>query len=334
MKNLSVTLLLVFFLFATATAQGPQLIVQSGNGKLYLEHSVVAGENWYSVARLFNQNPKEIALFSGGSMNKPLGIGQLLKIPLTQVNFSQNGVKASGETFVPVYHIIQEREWMYHISTLYNKVSVESLEKWNHINKGQAKAGLPLIVGYLKVKTAQSSLAQGEMENQVAMVHTEPAKAEFKNTDNSSIPDTPPQKKTETVYKKTDALSKQDMKPATGSNTLTEKKQGNIYPADHPSGGFFGTEYKDDGKITNGQAGTFKSTSGWQDGKYYALMNNVPVGRIVKVTSPSTNKNIYAKVLGQLPDMKESAGLTIRISNAAATELGTGEGKFTVEVRF
>jgi hypothetical protein len=52
------------------------------------------------------------------------------------------------------------------------------------------------------------------------------------------------------------------------------------------------------------------------------------------VNDPSTGKTIYAKVLGQLPDMKESAGLAIRISNAAAAELGEGEGKFNVEVRY
>ena len=59
---------------------------------------------------------------------------------------------------------------------------------------------------------------------------------------------------------------------------------------------------------------------GWKDGKYYALMNNVPVGTIVKLSFSSTNKSIYAKVLGQLPEMKESVGLAIRISDAAASE--------------
>jgi hypothetical protein len=81
-------------------------------------------------------------------------------------------------------------------------------------------------------------------------------------------------------------------------------------------------------------AGIFKSTSGWQDGKYYALMNNVPIGKIAKITIPSSGKSIYAKVLGQLPDMKESTGLIIRISNAAAGELGAADNKFNVEVRF
>ena len=63
-------------------------------------------------------------------------------------------------------------------------------------------------------------------------------------------------------------------------------------------------------------------------------MNNVPVGTIVKVSFPSTSKTVYAKVLGQLPDMRESAGLAIRISEAAASELGAANGKFNVEVYY
>jgi hypothetical protein len=103
----------------------------------------------------------------------------------------------------------------------------------------------------------------------------------------------------------------------------------------HFNGGFFGSDFSESGKSVSGPASTFKSTSGWQDGKYYALMNNVPVGTIVRINVPATNKTVYAKILGQLPDMKESAGLTIRMSNAAAGELGEAEGgKFGVEVKY
>lgn len=63
-------------------------------------------------------------------------------------------------------------------------------------------------------------------------------------------------------------------------------------------------------------------------------MNNVMVGTIIKVSFPSTSKVIYAKVLGQLPEMKESFGLTIRISDAAAAELGAGNSKFAVDVNY
>ena len=93
-------------------------------------------------------------------------------------------------------------------------------------------------------------------------------------------------------------------------------------------------QYEENGKAMNGNAGIFKSTSGWNDGKYYALINNVAVGTIVKVSNPVTGKTVYAKVLGNLPDMKESIGLTARISDAAATELEVTGSKFGVELKY
>ena len=100
------------------------------------------------------------------------------------------------------------------------------------------------------------------------------------------------------------------------------------------NGGYFRGQYASSNKATTGTAGIFKSTSGWRDGKYYALMNNVPVGTIVKVEHPLTRKSVYAKVLGQLPDMKESNGLSIRLSDAAAAELGAAAYKFSVGVSY
>ena len=77
-----------------------------------------------------------------------------------------------------------------------------------------------------------------------------------------------------------------------------------------------------------GSAGVFKSTSGWQDGKYYCFNNEAPPGAIIKVTDNVTNKSVYAKVLDAIPDIKQNSGLTIILSNAAAEELGAGDTKF------
>ena len=82
-----------------------------------------------------------------------------------------------------------------------------------------------------------------------------------------------------------------------------------------------------------GDAATFKTTSGWQDKKYYVLMNNVPPGTILKITS-ADNKVVFAKVLGSMPEMKENKGLLLRISNAAASYLGIVDSKFPVQVSF
>lgn len=296
-------------------AQG-DLMIQGATPDLFLTHKVSPKETWYSIGRMYNLSPKEIAAYNKTSMDRPLAIDQQVRIPLTS-NFSQTLSKSSDEVLIPLYHTIREKEWMYRISVNHNKVPIENLEKWNNVSRDQAKAGTKLIVGFLKVKESQSPLAANgyaqtqTAENNVAQLpSSEPVVKKDAPVlrDNSTIPRETP---------KTEAAKE----PATPVATNFK-------------GGYFRSQYDASGKSANGISGIFRSTSGWKDGKYYALMNNVPVGTIVKVNFPSTNKSVYAKVLGQLPDMQESQGLTIRISEAAASELGAGNTKFTVDVDY
>ncbi len=319
-----------FFLFALSAVAQSQLMIQGQSGKLYLVHTVAAKENWYSVGRLYNISPREIAPFNGQTLEKPLSVGEQLKIPLTAVNFSQDGSRAADETFVPVYHTVQDKEWMFHISSTYNQVPAENIEKWNHLIKGQVKAGMQLVVGYLKVKPGQSALAvSGTDKVAIATAPTVVKKDETKPTVTEPAKTTAVKENTES--KNTETVVDHN-KPAENTvNTASYKPNTTSTVAGE---GFFVSDFSGGGKKSGGQAGIFKSTSGWKDGKYYALMNNVSVGTIVKITNPSSSKSVYAKVLGQLPEMKESDGLTIRISNAAASSLGVADAKFPVEIRY
>lgn len=317
-----------------------KLQVQSSGSDLYLVHTVAAKENWYSIGRIYNQSPKEIAPFNSTTLDKALAIGQKIKIPLTEANFSQDGQKAGDEVFVPLYHTVQEKEWMYRISTTHNKVAVENLEKWNGVKNDQLRSGMQLIVGYLKVKQSQSALAaSGTNKISVATTpplivkETKPAEEKKEMQVGTTKDETKkPEPVKEDVAKtetKTEIKTepKDDPKPAEVTPVITGG------PNAH-KGGSFKKLYAESGNSTTGNAGIFRSTSGWNDGKYYALMNNVPVGTIVKVSFSSTNKTVYAKVLGQLPEMKESQGLTLRISDAAASELGVSLNKFYVDVKY
>lgn len=326
------------------------LIIQGSAPQLYLVHKVMPKENWYSVGRIYNQSPRDIAPFNGATLEQPLSIGQLLKIPLTEANFSQDGSKAGDEVFVPVKHVVQSQEWMYRISQNHNKVPVANLEKWNNVTNDQLKQGMKLTIGYLKVKTGQSPLAGGGLSS-VSSVAVAPTTTTAPPAIPSIPPATEPVKtepvavvtpapttpvKTEPV--KTEPVKTEPPKTETKPVVTEEPKPAvntdyNKTPANF-KGGYFRTQYSETNKGTAGNAGVFRSTSGWQDGKYYALMNNVPIGTIVKVSFSSTNKSVYAKVLGQLPDMKESVGLSIRVSDAAASELGATLGKFYVDVKY
>lgn len=95
---------------------------------------------------------------------------------------------------------------------------------------------------------------------------------------------------------------------------------------------YFETQYSSTNNSVEGVCGTFKTIAGWQDKKYYALMNNAESGSIVKVLA--NNKIIYAKVLGPLPNVKDDGNLALRISNAAATALGLADKKFNAKVEF
>ena len=82
-------------------------------------------------------------------------------------------------------------------------------------------------------------------------------------------------------------------------------------------------------------AGIFKTSSGWQDAKYYALIDQVEPGTIIKIINPTNNKMIYAKVLGQMSGIRQNQGYDVRISNAAATALDVADTeKFIVRVNY
>lgn len=323
-------ILMICFCVITGTtySQSGDLLVQGVSPDMYLVHSVAPKENWYSIGRIYNISPKEIAPYNHLSMDKPLSIGQQLKIPLGATNFTQSANKAADEVYVPVYHVLQDKEWMFRVSSNYNKVPIENLEKWNGISRDQAKAGMKLIVGYLKVKKELSSLASRGANTMVTGTAQQSGTAATPQPE--VVKSEPVVTRTEPARQETPKAVPAEEKRPTAVATPTQVSNVNF------NGGYFRSLYEGSGRSSSGSAGIFKSTSGWQDGKYYALMNNVPVGSVVRISNPSTNKAVYAKVLGNLSDMKENSGLAIRISDAAAAELGNDNAtaRFSVDIKY
>jgi LysM repeat protein len=347
-----VTLVLLMSIVA-ARAQSNELIIQGQTGGLYLEHPVVAKQTWYSVGRLYNIDPKVLAQYNHLTFAHSLAIAEVVKVPLTAGNFSQDGKKGAAESLVPVYHIVQEKEWLYRISVNHNKVPIPVLEKWNHVKGDEVHAGLHMIVGYLKVKTALSALAKegapavaGAVGTGVGKVGVDSARVDKPKAAEPKMAEPkmaePKMAEQRGVEQKAvlDSPARAVGTPVSAPVSVPVSHPASVPPmsvpvsAPHFNGGRFKADFADGGKSVSGQAGTFKSSSGWQDGKYYVLINNIPVGTIVKITDQATGKAVFAKVLGQLPDMKESAGLTVRLSNAGAAELGEGDGKFGVGVGY
>lgn len=298
---------LVFSVLFGAAQKGDLMVKTSEKG-LYLEHKVEAKQSFFSVGRLYFIHPKNLADFNKLDLNKGLLIDQKLRIPLTDSNFAQD--KMSG---TPVYYKVGDKEGLMTVSNKHNKVSLANLRSWNSLSDDKVKEDTKLIVGFLTRPDAGS----------IAAIHNPVKKEEEKPI---------VKKEEEPVVKKEEKITeKPEEKPMVKAEENPVSKE---Y-------GYFKNHFEKQIKINPTSktetvtSGIFKTSSGWQDTKYYLLIDKVSSGTIVKVINPTNNKTIYAKVLGEMSGIRQNAGLNIRISNAAASVLEITEpDKFIVKVSY
>ena len=363
---------LLFILLSTplfSLAQNKSLLVEGVSPNLFISHTVAPKENYYSIGRLYNVSPKEIAPFNKLALEKGLSLNQVIKIPLLVTNFLQVGEAADDEATIPVYHTAKDKENLLKISANYNKLPINTLKQWNNIKGESVANGTKLIVGYLKVKKDLSALA-GTAKPVSAIVTDENTK-EITNKKITAKEAGKPDISNEPlpVVKKIDPKKTAGIKPSKEkvqpiveeiekakdvkeiskeTATPVETKKAVVVPAKSVeikkqnknfNGGFFKTDFdnqlaKAKSKEETGTAGIFKSTSGWEDGKYYCLHNSAQPGTILKISSKTSGKIVYAKVLDVIPDISQNEGLLLRLSNAAAAELGETSAKFDCEISF
>ena len=319
-----------FFLLATILfccsfvfAQNELEVHHSDKGS-YLNHTVAAKENFYSIGRLYNVYPKDIESFNGLDMKKGLNIGQVIKVPLSATNFSQKS--ANGRA---VYYEVGEKEGLYRVSVKNEGVLMADLRKWNHLANDNIHTGQKLIVGYLVSPEA----------NNIVVTHTaETEKKEAQPKQDVAIQqtkETPKEKKEETVETKEPEKKAEQTATQSVPNPVVQTA------VNDGNGGYFKSLFdkqikvqpvKEDEMVT---AGIFKTASGWQDAKYYALMDKVEPGTIVRIVNPTNNKAVYAKVLGEMSGIRQNQGYNLRMSNAAASALEVNDtDKFIVRVNY
>jgi LysM repeat protein len=335
----------LFFLFFTMpffTNAQNKLLAEGVSPGLYLTHIVAPKENYYSIGRIYNVSPKDIAPFNKLDMEKGLSLGQTIRIPLNNTNFFQNGTAASDETFVPVYYKIKEKEGLYRVAKNYNDLPLETLKQWNGITGDAVKNGAQLVVGYLKVKTELSSLAKnnlGTTIGSVVTVATEEKKTELpKTADQTAGNKIKGKNKKESVKENEVKETEQKVKAIPEKKvpeTIRVKTEVEKIVTETDFKTLFGLQTRNtETAEETGNAGIFKSTSGWSDKKYYCLFSKAVPGTIIKITNSGNGYIVYAKVLDAIPDIKMNEGMLIVLSNAAANVLGAVETNFTCSVYY
>ena len=326
MKKFALSIFLFLLTAHFASAQ-KELMVKSGDKGLYLDHKVASKESFFALGRLYNVSAKFIAAYNKLDINKGLQIDQKIRIPLTDTNFTQQ-----GNVGTPVYYKMGDKEGLMTVSDKHNNVKLANLRLWNNLSSDEIKKDAKLVIGFLHAngmpaitlnnKPIQEVVAGRTDEQQVV---TEPAKAEeIKKAEEKEA-------KAEEKAEKKEEKNKPEpvvIKEITTAHVSSEQ-------------GYFKSHFEQQIKnspISKNEtvtSGIFKTTSGWQDAKYYLLIDKLSPGTIVKVLNPANNNVIYAKVLGEMSGIRQNEGLNIRISNAAASVLNIAEqDKFIVMVKY
>jgi hypothetical protein len=220
--------------------------------------------------------------------------------------------------------VVGEKEGLYRVSLKNNNVLMADLRKWNKLSSDNISAGKKMIVGYL-VSTESANIVAVAPQEKPVEKKPEPKKEVTEVVTEVKVQKPEPPKAVE--------VRPQPAQPVSNPSTQVLVNDG--------SGGFFRPVYE---KQVRSQpqsfnelvsAGIFKTVSGWQDGKYYVLMDKIDPGTIIRITNPSNNKTIYAKVLGEMSGIRQNQGYDLRMSNAAAAALDISDlEKFIIRVQY
>lgn len=303
------------------------LSVQAQN----ITHKVVKGETLSAIAAKYGTNVGDVMRYNGMNASSKLAIGQTIKIPPTASKNKTTSVKPvqtdtrstqvqSGKT----EHIVQKSETLYGISKKYN-VSVAQIKSWNNLSGDNVQLGQKLWISDPANSSSQNNLVQNE------------GNAVTQPTPRSSQNEQPTNESRQTEQKSIKATSVEVVPATTVSTDPSKNSTESLNVNEIPSEGYFKSDFLREanmgsGTTVNGTGMVFKTTSGWKDRKYYILMNDAPVGSIVKVQS--NNRTIYAKVLWKLEEMKLNEGLNFRLSDAAAEALGINSNKFNLTIDY
>jgi LysM repeat protein len=301
-------------------------------------HTVVAKESFSSIGRMYNINPRELAKMNSLDYEKGLSIGQVIKVPVTKVAVVAKPVvvkevpvikeKQVNKGKYPVKHIIAAKETLYGLSKQY-KTTVDDIKKWNNLTADVLKDGTEIIVGYSDEETPSEEKVFAKVEAPLEPpVVKKVATPEIKKMENPVVKveeEKEVVKEPVKVKKEIAAPKKVVEVPSVEIETTTTTDF---------KGGVFKNLFTSTGEEENGVAGVFKSTSGWEDGKFYCLHNGAQSGTILKITNKVNGKSIYAKVLDTMPDLKPNASLVVRVSSAAADVLGAGSNNFNCSISY
>lgn len=270
--------------------------VENQDGKKVVLHKIEAKETYYSLGRTYNLSPAKIMEFN---KNVALHPGDIVKIPTNQ-NFSTKPVSFSSPS-----------------------KKDEATTKKEIIHKVAAGETLYAIASKYNMRVDDLKLLNSLKTNSLSIGQS------LKVYSNESVSLTPEVEKTangKPVIKET----KLEDKPNTAANNKiryldSTDSQSTI---EIPKNRYGITEMNDKGLAV------WIDDNNLDASKSYALHRSAPVGTIIKITNPMTNRSVFAKVVGRFTENETTKDVIIVVTKSCADAIGALDKRFLVNITF
>ncbi|MDB5227916.1 MAG: peptidoglycan-binding protein [Bacteroidota bacterium] len=285
----------------------------------YLIHVVKAKETLYSISKQYGVSVTDILNVnpSLGETNK-LSLEQMLRIPnkfkkkqLTTTLPSNNELQPkviNQPQELPAngtYHTVVKGQTLYSISKMYN-VSLQDLQKWNHLPDFNVKLGSQLIVANPSGRTI--------LKNETGSTPLQKQEIPVNKEESVTVP-----LDTESIN---DEIERPDIQ---ASDNISQKEMGKIFRQKAASASM---------QTIKGTGAPMTTTLGSMETTYFAMHKTLSIGTIIKIKNLVNSKIVYAKVIGKLPENDENKHVIVRYTLGVKKDLQLQNGKCYVQIEY
>lgn len=349
-KYFIVSIFAIVFILTTAKASTRDSIgVENYNGKKLIVHKVVAKDTYYSIGRRYNVVPKDVMNFND---SKYLQIGVIIKVP-TNIPFTGNQAPAQS-TGIPsqttenvTEHTVQRKENLNMLAEKYG-TTVNEIKRVNNLNTINLQIGqilkIPVTAAQQEQPVAQTV---SPVENPIAAKETNDTAAKELNEEflTHTVASNETMYSIATRYKLTmDQLKAKNnltnnslhvgqrllirgQYPTISDNTIATIDTDTLESLKDPSLRYAPSKYGLNQIDEKGTA-VWISDSDLDPSKMLVLHRTAPIGTVMKITNPMSNRSTFAKVVGKFTENESTKNVIIVMTKAVADALGALDKRF------
>ncbi len=332
--------------------------VENLKGKKVILHKVVAKDTYYSIGRRYNVSPKVIMSFND---DKFLQIDVIIRVP-TDLPFNAPAIKPGNTPVSPVNvqtttgdgtyieHVVKPKESLNKIAETYG-TTVEDLKQLNNLTTSNLKIAQVLKVHAKPALTPDQPTVSPAVAVQTPAVQTPAPKVTPVSPREDFVEHTVASN--ETIYSiatryglTMDQLkAKNDLKDNSlhVGQKLLIKGQYPVKPAYTPPPAM---DPKSDTSSLKDPSLRYppsryglnqvdeKGTGVWimdadlDPSKMLVLHRTAPIGTVMKITNPMSNRSTFAKVVGKFTENESTKDVIIVMTKAVADALGALDKRF------